>query len=88
MRMIRPENPEYAASCERLRIAYPEELPGDRQLDEIRRLWQEHPLIIVGGDTGSGGPCTLDKLTTVEFHVGSPFNWQRTCTTRTRPVSR
>ena len=27
-----------------------------------------------GGDTGSGGPCTLDKLTTVEFHVGSPFN--------------
>ena len=27
-----------------------------------------------GGDAGSGGPCTLDKLTTVEFHVGSPFN--------------
>ena len=41
-----------------------------------------------GGDTGSGGPCTLDKLTTVEFHVGSPFNWQRTRTTRTRPVGR
>ena len=52
--MIRPENPEYAASCERLRIAYPEELPITRHLDEIRRLWQEHPLIIVGGDTGSG----------------------------------
>ena len=38
--MIRPENPEYAASCEQLRIAYPEELPITRHLDEIKQLWQ------------------------------------------------
>ena len=60
--MIRPENPEYAASSERLRIAYPEELPITRHLDEIRRLWQEHPLIIVGGDTGSGKTTQLPKV--------------------------
>lgn len=60
--MIRPENPEYAASCEQLRIAYPEELPITRHLDEIKQLWQEHPLIIVGGDTGSGKTTQLPKV--------------------------
>ena len=60
--MIRPENPEYAASCEQLRIAYPEELPITRHLDEIKQLWQEHPLIIVGGDTGSGKTTQLPKI--------------------------
>ncbi len=58
----RSVNPEYAAACERLRIAFPPELPISRHIDEIEAAWREAPVIIVGGDTGSGKTTQLPKI--------------------------
>ena len=58
----RPENPDYAASCDRFRVEFPEELPISRHVDEIKKAWESSPVIIVGGDTGSGKTTQLPKI--------------------------
>ena len=49
-----------AASIPALR--YPEELPVSANRDEIRRAIEQHPVIIVCGETGSGKTTQLPKI--------------------------
>src|SRR5689334_12692539 len=43
-------------------IAYPEELPISGARDEIRRAIEQHPVVIVCGETGSGKTTQLPKI--------------------------
>src|SRR5262245_48583030 len=43
-------------------IAYPEELPVSAHRDEIRRAIEQHPVVIVCGETGSGKTTQLPKI--------------------------
>ena len=54
--------PELVAACEKLRIAYPEELPITRHVEEIKEAWKNHQVIVVAGDTGSGKTTQLPKI--------------------------
>lgn len=54
--------PELVAACEKLRIAYPEELPITRHVEEIKEAWKSHQVIVVAGDTGSGKTTQLPKI--------------------------
>lgn len=54
--------PELVSSCEKLRIAFPEELPITRHIDEIKEAWRNNQVIIVAGDTGSGKTTQLPKI--------------------------
>ncbi len=47
---------------QRARIAYPEELPVSANRDEIRRAIEQHPVVIVCGETGSGKTTQLPKI--------------------------
>jgi ATP-dependent helicase HrpA len=44
------------------RVAYPEELPISSARDEIRRAIEQHPVVIVCGETGSGKTTQLPKI--------------------------
>ncbi|MBS1368985.1 MAG: ATP-dependent RNA helicase HrpA [Lentisphaeria bacterium] len=54
--------PELVESCEKLRIAFPEELPITRHVEEIKEAWRNSQVIIVAGDTGSGKTTQLPKI--------------------------
>jgi ATP-dependent helicase HrpA len=43
-------------------INYPEELPVSANRDEIRRAIEQHPVVIVCGETGSGKTTQLPKI--------------------------
>jgi ATP-dependent helicase HrpA len=43
-------------------IAYPPQLPVSQRMDELRRLLQQHQVLIVAGETGSGKTTQLPKL--------------------------
>jgi ATP-dependent helicase HrpA len=43
-------------------LQYPEELPVSSSRDEIRRAIEQHPVIIVCGETGSGKTTQLPKI--------------------------
>ena len=43
-------------------ISYPEELPISANRDEIRRAIEQHPVVIVCGETGSGKTTQLPKI--------------------------
>lgn len=43
-------------------IAYPPQLPVSMRMDELRRLLQQHQVLIVAGETGSGKTTQLPKL--------------------------
>jgi ATP-dependent helicase HrpA len=43
-------------------ISYPEELPISQNRDEIRRAIEQHPVVIVCGETGSGKTTQLPKI--------------------------
>jgi ATP-dependent helicase HrpA len=43
-------------------ISYPEELPVSANRDEIRRAIEQHPVVIVCGETGSGKTTQLPKI--------------------------
>lgn len=45
-----------------LKISYPEDLPISGKRNEIRKLIEEHPVVIVGGTTGSGKTTQLPKI--------------------------
>lgn len=49
-------------AADRLRWRFPEDLPISSMVDEIKSLWHDHPVIIVGGDTGSGKTTQLPKI--------------------------
>ncbi len=44
------------------KIAYPEELPVSANREEIRRAIEQHPVVIVCGETGSGKTTQLPKI--------------------------
>jgi ATP-dependent helicase HrpA len=44
------------------RVAYPEELPISGAREEIRRAIEQHPVVIVCGETGSGKTTQLPKI--------------------------
>ena len=44
------------------KISYPEELPVSANRDEIRRAIEQHPVVIVCGETGSGKTTQLPKI--------------------------
>ena len=44
------------------RIAYPEELPVSANREEIRRAIEQHQVVIVCGETGSGKTTQLPKI--------------------------
>ena len=44
------------------KIEFPAELPVSARAAEIRELWRNHPVIIVGGATGSGKTTQLPKI--------------------------
>ena len=44
------------------KLAYPEELPVSANRDEIRRAIEQHPVVIVCGETGSGKTTQLPKI--------------------------
>ncbi len=44
------------------RISYPEELPVSAHRELIRRAIEQHPVVIVAGDTGSGKTTQLPKI--------------------------
>ena len=44
------------------KIRYPEELPVSANRDEIRRAIEQHPVVIVCGETGSGKTTQLPKI--------------------------
>ena len=44
------------------KISYPEELPISANRDEIRRTIEQHPVVIVCGETGSGKTTQLPKI--------------------------
>ncbi len=44
------------------RVAYPEELPVSASRDEIRRAIEQHAVVIVCGETGSGKTTQLPKI--------------------------
>ena len=43
-------------------ISFPESLPVSARRDEIARALREHPVVIVGGETGSGKTTQLPKI--------------------------
>jgi ATP-dependent helicase HrpA len=43
-------------------VSYPDELPVSRNRDEIRKAIEEHPVVIVCGETGSGKTTQLPKI--------------------------
>ncbi|MEC7842554.1 MAG: ATP-dependent RNA helicase HrpA [Candidatus Latescibacterota bacterium] len=43
-------------------IQYPEELPISAARDEILKLFRQHPVIVVAGDTGSGKTTQIPKI--------------------------
>ena len=43
-------------------VTFPEELPIAQHIDEIRRLLEQHRVLIVAGETGSGKTTQLPKL--------------------------
>lgn len=49
-------------AAEKLRIEYPVNLPISQKAAEIKAAWQNSPLIIVGGETGSGKTTQLPKI--------------------------
>lgn len=56
------KTPEKVHPADRLRLEYPAALPISAKAGEIRRLWEQHQLIIVGGATGSGKTTQLPKI--------------------------
>ena len=48
-------------SLARAVITYPDQLPVSARIEEIKKLWREHQLIIVCGATGSGKTTQLPK---------------------------
>ncbi len=50
------------SAADRLQYTLPPQLPITARADEIRRLWQEHQVIIIGGATGSGKTTQLPKI--------------------------
>jgi len=44
------------------RISFPEQLPVSQQAEKIKTLLQEHQVLVVAGDTGSGKTTQLPKL--------------------------
>ncbi|MBO5763086.1 MAG: hypothetical protein J6R85_04360, partial [Lentisphaeria bacterium] len=52
------ENPSQAP----MRIEYPAALPISAHVEEIRELWRKHPVIVIGGATGSGKTTQLPKI--------------------------
>ena len=44
------------------RLTYPEDLPISANRDEIRRAIEQHPVVIVCGETGSGKTTQLPKI--------------------------
>jgi ATP-dependent helicase HrpA len=44
------------------KLTYPEELPVSANRDEIRRAIEQHPVVIVCGETGSGKTTQLPKI--------------------------
>ena len=44
------------------KLTYPEELPISANRDEIRRAIEQHPVVIVCGETGSGKTTQLPKI--------------------------
>jgi ATP-dependent helicase HrpA len=45
-----------------MRIHYPAQLPISARKDEIIRAVQEHQVVVVAGDTGSGKTTQLPKM--------------------------
>jgi ATP-dependent helicase HrpA len=54
------ERPAYRGRVKR--IAYPDELPISRRVDEIRAAIEAHQVVIVAGETGSGKSTQLPKI--------------------------
>ena len=50
------------AAAEKFRIEYPGDLPITAKISEIEEAWRSAPLIIVGGETGSGKTTQLPKV--------------------------
>ncbi|MFA6110737.1 MAG: ATP-dependent RNA helicase HrpA [Candidatus Latescibacterota bacterium] len=46
----------------RPKVTYPEELPISARREEIRRAVEQHPVVIVAGETGSGKTTQLPKI--------------------------
>lgn len=58
------KSPEHCENhpADRLRIAYPPELPISAAAGRIAELWRRHQVVIVGGATGSGKTTQLPKI--------------------------
>jgi len=48
--------------AQQLSISYPPQLPVSQRIEEIRELIEQHSVIIVCGETGSGKSTQLPKL--------------------------
>ncbi len=51
-----------AETANKLQYSFPENLPISAKVDEIKKLWQNHQVIILGGATGSGKTTQLPKI--------------------------
>ena len=56
---VRVARDKARASC---RIEFPAELPISKRVDEIRSAIEQHPVVIIAGDTGSGKTTQIPKI--------------------------
>ena len=54
--------PSALPPADRLHWSYPENLPITARVEDIKQLWRTHPVVIIGGDTGSGKTTQLPKI--------------------------
>ena len=66
-----------SANAAEFRIGYPDFLPISAKTAEIKKLWSQHQLIILGGATGSGKTTQLPK---VALEIGCGRNGMIGCT--------
>ena len=66
-----------AETANNLRYSFPDELPISAKADEIKKLWQNHQVIILGGATGSGKTTQLPKIA---LEIGRGRNGRICCT--------
>ena len=65
------------SAAEKFTVSYPEHLPISAKIPEIRELWKNSQLIILGGATGSGKTTQLPK---VALELGRGINGRIGCT--------
>ena len=59
---------------EKLKYSFPAQLPISAKVEEIKKLWQNNQVIILGGATGSGKTTQSDLL----FEKSGRFLYQTT----------